>query len=103
VPRGRPLQAGEDCTLEATPTALSSSVSTTRILAVIEALCQPSKHLLGMYIYAQRCPRTVAVACSWGQGFRLLPGLSPAPPPEGRFGVGHNRVPKSFGVAFQSI
>lgn len=70
--------------MEATPTALSSSVSTTRILAVIEALCQPSEHLLGMYIYASGCPRTVAVACSWGQGSGLLPGLPPHPPPPRR-------------------
>jgi len=89
VPRGRPLQAGEDCTLEATPTALSSSVGTARILAVIEALCQPLEHLLGMYIYASGCPRIVAVACSWGQGFRLLPGLfPPRSPRRERLGFG---------------
>jgi len=88
VPRERPLRAGEDCTLEATPTALSSSVSTTRILAVIEALCQPSERLLGMYIYASGRPRTVAVACSWGQGSDCYPSSAPTHPrEEGRAGA----------------
>lgn len=101
MPRGRPLQAGEDCSLEATPTALSSSVSITRILAVIEALCRPSKRLLGMYVYASGRPRIVAVACSWGQGFRLLPGPPPhLPTPRGR---NRSRAQQGTEVVWRSL
>jgi hypothetical protein len=83
VPRGRPLQAGEDCTLEATPTALSSSVSTTRILAVIEALCQPSKHLLGMYIYASVALGPSPSPAPGARASDCYPAFPPRPPLKG--------------------